>query len=222
MQTAKRTSKADVSQVIEYEQAQLALEAKKSAMELEMEEEEDKPNEEPTIVSDDDDEDLFKWFGLPFPASKSIYNQKNSHFRHKSTQSLCEVEIKDESSSESSIPPSKSTALSKKNWSKSINNNNVPCVDNFPNRFEGVQIPPMQMNDFASTMDTVNILKDRNADEQSDELKIFMEMHKKEHQVRLDLLKVQLETAKLNRDIAEINKMILLRDFQEKNDFHSK
>lgn len=59
MQTAKRTSKADISQVIEYEQAQLALEAKKSAMELD---EEDKPNEEPTIVSDDDDEDLFKWF----------------------------------------------------------------------------------------------------------------------------------------------------------------
>lgn len=59
MQTAKRSSKADISQVIEYEQAQLALEAKKSAMEIA---DEDKPSEEPTIVSDDDEDELFNWY----------------------------------------------------------------------------------------------------------------------------------------------------------------
>lgn len=60
MQTAKRSSKADISQVIEYEQAQLALEAKKSAMEIA---DEARPNEEPTLVSDDDEDELFKWYG---------------------------------------------------------------------------------------------------------------------------------------------------------------
>lgn len=83
-------------------------------------------------------------------------------------------------------------------------------------------MPSIHLNDFVAAMDTVNMLKDRSSDEQPDELKAFMEMHTKEHQVRLDLLKMQLETAKLNRDIAEINKMILLKDFQEKTDFHSK
>lgn len=164
-------------------------------------------------------------------------------FRHKSTQSLCEVEIKDESSSSEEMRPiiKPTVSVNKRNWSRTNSNNNnnnqthnnqnsnnnnannnhnnhnSSNVEHLQNHFEAtIQIPPMQLNDFASTMDTVNILKDRNADEQSDELKTFMDMHKKEHQIRLDLLKVQLETAKLNRDIAEINKMILLRDIQEK------
>lgn len=39
-------------------------------------------------------------------------------------------------------------------------------------------------------------------------------MQAKEHALRMDILRAQLETAKLNRDIAEINKIILLRNLQ--------
>lgn len=58
MQNAKKTSKADVNQVIEYTRAQRMLEGSKTILGID-----ETKTEEPTVVSDDDDEDdLFKWF----------------------------------------------------------------------------------------------------------------------------------------------------------------
>lgn len=48
----------------------------------------------------------------------------------------------------------------------------------------------------------------------TDEIQLIIEMQAKEHALRMDILRAQCETAKLNRDIAEINKIILLRNLQ--------
>lgn len=42
--------------------------------------------------------------------------------------------------------------------------------------------------------------------------RIFLEMQNKEHLMRMEILQVQLQTAKYNRDAAEINKMIAMRN----------
>lgn len=42
--------------------------------------------------------------------------------------------------------------------------------------------------------------------------RIFLEMQNKEHLARMEILQVQLQTAKYNRDAAEINKMIAMRN----------
>lgn len=51
--------------------------------------------------------------------------------------------------------------------------------------------------------------------QQSPELKVFMEMQAKEHFIRMKILETQLQAAKFNRDIVEINKTIALQKLQE-------
>lgn len=65
-----------------------------------------------------------------------------------------------------------------------------------------------------STMTTNNLFNNK----YSDEIQLIIEMQAKEHALRMDILKAQLDTAKLNRDIAEINKIILLRGLQNENE----
>lgn len=129
-------------------------------------------------------------------------------FRQKTTQNLCEVEIKDESSNEAidmNQQPPKSQAHS--SWHKT----NTEMEDN---HFDGISNASMHLNGFATAGDAINLLKSTKTNQSNDELKILLEMHVKEHHMRMDILKVKLETAKFNRDIAEINKMMLLRSLQ--------
>lgn len=43
-------------------------------------------------------------------------------------------------------------------------------------------------------------------------VKKLLNMHNKEHNLRMEILETQLQTAKYNRDLAEINKMIAIRN----------
>lgn len=54
--------------------------------------------------------------------------------------------------------------------------------------------------------------RDRNERNDSDYGKILIEMQAKEHALRMEILQVQLQTAKFNRDVAEVNKMIAIRN----------
>ena len=49
----------------------------------------------------------------------------------------------------------------------------------------------------------------------SPELRNFMDMQKKEHQMRMRILEIQLQAAKYNRDLTEINKTLALQKLQE-------
>ncbi|XP_054088872.1 uncharacterized protein LOC105217560 isoform X2 [Zeugodacus cucurbitae] len=47
------------------------------------------------------------------------------------------------------------------------------------------------------------------------EMRVFMEMQSKEHLMRMKILEVQLQAAKYNRDLVEINKTLALQKLQE-------
>lgn len=76
-------------------------------------------------------------------------------------------------------------------------------------------------NPITTSFDVLNLLRNSSFNANSslgnkytDEIQLIIEMQAKEHALRMDILRAQLETAKLNRDIAEINKIILLRNLQ--------
>lgn len=73
----------------------------------------------------------------------------------------------------------------------------------------------------ATSLDVLNLLRNGSfgansafGNKYTDEIHLIIEMQAKEHALRMDILRAQLETAKLNRDIAEINKILLLRNLQ--------
>lgn len=128
---------------------------------------------------------------------------------------MCEVEIKDESSS-------------------NIGGNNFETQGN-DNNFEqtATKKPKLRQpsanedsfspfsNPITSQFDVLNLLRNSSfstnnslGNKYTDEIQLIIEMQAKEHALRMDILRAQLETAKLNRDIAEINKIILLRNLQ--------
>lgn len=57
MQNAKKTCKTEALPDIDYENVQLALDADRTTVAVQT-----KKCEEPTVVSDDDDDELFNWF----------------------------------------------------------------------------------------------------------------------------------------------------------------
>lgn len=76
-------------------------------------------------------------------------------------------------------------------------------------------------NPITTSFDVLNLLRNSSfstnsslGNKYTDEIQLIVEMQAKEHALRMDILRAQLETAKLNRDIAEINKIILLRNLQ--------
>lgn len=76
-------------------------------------------------------------------------------------------------------------------------------------------------NPITTSFDVLNFLRNSSfstnnsiSNKYTDEIQLIIEMQAKEHALRMDILRAQLETAKLNRDIAEINKIILLRNLQ--------
>lgn len=144
--------------------------------------------------------------------------------RQKNTQHLCEVQIKDESSSDTPIPvgnsvtdqPAKSNAAETETDKKSSQTQRIHLNDDGLTAFtnpltNSFDVLNMLRN---SSMTTNNLLNNK----YSDEIQLIIEMQAKEHALRMDILRAQLDTAKLNRDIAEINKIILLRGLQNENE----
>lgn len=133
------------------------------------------------------------------------------------------MQIKDESSSDTPIPvancvtsdqPAKSNAADEtdkksKTQRYHLNDDGLTAFTNpLTNSFDVLN---MLRN---SSMTTNNLFNNK----YSDEIQLIIEMQAKEHALRMDILKAQLDTAKLNRDIAEINKIILLRGLQNENE----
>lgn len=144
---------------------------------------------------------------------------------------MCEVEIKDESSDEQSDGPSSSKR------SCLLGNNLTTATTNgkhYPTTNANEDTPSLSINNVAATLDTLKLLKNgqfstsvtkvsssktngeydsiNNETISSETTKIFLDMQNKEHILRMEILQVQLETAKYNRDAAQINKMIAVRN----------
>ncbi|XP_031629859.1 uncharacterized protein LOC116345013 [Contarinia nasturtii] len=156
---------------------------------------------ETQVLSDDDDDELFNW--------------------QKTTQNLCEVEIKDESSS-TNVGGS-GGAINFETQGTNDNNADRPSTKKLkPNKtsVSDDSFSPFT-NPITTSFDVLNFLRNSSfstnnsiGNKYTDEIQLIIEMQAKEHALRMDILRAQLETAKLNRDIAEINKIILLRNLQ--------
>lgn len=143
-----------------------------------------------------------------------IVNETVSVFRQKTTQNMCEVEIKDESSSNvggANFDTQGTNENIEKAPKKQKTNKSTPNDDTFS---------PFN-NPITTSFDVLNLLRNSSfstnsslSNKYTDEIQLIIEMQAKEHALRMDILRAQLETAKLNRDIAEINKIILLRNLQ--------
>lgn len=92
--------------------------------------------------------------------------------------------------------------------------------------------PSFTINNIAATLETLNALRNQFSsphvtpgseppakkmclDDSNPEMKLLMEMQAKEHMLRMQILEVQLQSAKYNRDIVEINKTIALQKLHD-------
>lgn len=124
---------------------------------------------------------------------------------------MCEVEIKDETSSDNETNQTKAdipepNAKSTKKPKFDLSNTNDTIFSPFA-------------NSMTKSIEVLNLLQNNSSfnassSKYTDEIQLIIEMQAKEHVVRMEILRAQLETAKLNRDIAEINKILLLRNLQ--------
>ncbi|XP_067632469.1 uncharacterized protein apt isoform X2 [Eurosta solidaginis] len=73
-----------------------------------------------------------------------------------------------------------------------------------------VHTAPVQLNSSINGMNALSI-----AASTTPEMRVFMEMQSKEHLMRMKILEVQLQAAKYNRDLVEINKTLALQKLQE-------
>lgn len=141
--------------------------------------------------------------------------------RQKTTQNLCEVEIKDESSSNiggGSNFETQATSNDDKGTAEK------PSKKQKRNSNDDLSFSPFS-NPLTTSFDVLNLLRNSSfatnsalGNKYTDEIQLVVEMQAKEHSLRMTILQTQLETAKLNRDIAEINKILLLRNFQNIQD----
>lgn len=125
---------------------------------------------------------------------------------------MCEVEIKDETSDSDDGPSN-----SKRPYSSNSNHFNGSAV------LGDEDTPSLSINNVAATLDTLKMLKSgqfapnvpiTNGDDHSYDYGYskILEMQTREHAIRMEILQVQLQTAKFNRDVAELNKMIALKN----------
>lgn len=142
---------------------------------------------------------------------------QNSYCRQQSTQSLCEVEIRDVSSTDEDVKATnhviRNGLLSRKRtWSKG-NDNHKPTAIQMHNNDLLPLSQSASMNGIGASLVTMDMLKGDELNAKNDlknEFKLLIEMQSSEHKLRMGILRVQLETAKFNRDAAEINKIFLL------------
>lgn len=141
--------------------------------------------------------------------------------RQKTTQNLCEVEIKDESLSNVGGGSHFGTLANA--------NDDNEHVEKSSKRQKRKNDDERSFSPFSSPLatsfDVLNLLRNSSiaangalGNKYSDEIQLVVEMQAKEHSLRMTILQTQLETAKLNRDIAEINKILLLRNLQNTQD----
>lgn len=124
---------------------------------------------------------------------------------------MCEVEIKDETSDSEDGPSN-----SKRPYLSDSANLNGSAVLN------DEDTPSLSINNVAATLDTLKMLKNgqfanvstANGEDHSYDYGYtkILEMQTREHALRMEILQVQLQTAKFNRDAAELNKLMAMKN----------
>lgn len=153
---------------------------------------------------------------------------------------MCEVELRDESSSETmpATQPHQKGATE-----EGVKAKRTRLSQQMPSQLKQVDvnafddnIPSLSINNVATTLNTLNLLKNERINlltnkhitgnhqtnnysshktDNNEHVKLLIEMQAREHTLRMEILRAQLETAKFNRDIAEINKVILLKQLTD-------
>lgn len=164
--------------------------------------------------------------------------------RQKANQSICEVEIKEGNSSNDdlsnsnhqiSIGEGNKKSMTRKR-KRSLSQSNEISFKKFPsNQSITDAITPMSMSNMSATLDFLSTLKSRSnhgaygksngevlndSNNNNKEIQLMVEMQAREHSLRMDILRTQLEASKLNRDIAEIHKLILLKELQQNTELN--
>lgn len=142
--------------------------------------------------------------------------------RQKTTQNFCEVEIKDESSSnigggsnfDALKTDNDSNGAEKSPKKQKRNNKSSSNDDDYYNSFSTFSNPLTTSFDVLNLLSNSSVTNNALGNKYTHEIQLIIEMQAKEHALRMNILQSQLETAKLNRDIAEINKILLLRNLQ--------
>lgn len=124
---------------------------------------------------------------------------------------MCEVQIKDETSDSEDGPSN-----AKRPYSSNSTYFNGSAVLN------DEDTPSLSINNVAATLDTLKMLKSgqfanvstMNGDDHSFDFGYtkILEMQTREHALRMEILQVQLQTAKFNRDAAEMNKLLAMKN----------
>lgn len=135
----------------------------------------------------------------------------------KSSQNMCEVQIKEELSTEDEqnyhLQISSRMSSEEPSPQKRIRRNN------FTNNSDET-MPSLSINNVAATLDTLNMLKNQLNDSNShfddsnskvDITKQYLEFQRKEHAMRMEILKLELETATYKKETAAINKQIAMQ-----------
>lgn len=135
----------------------------------------------------------------------------------KSSQNMCEVQIKEELSTEDeqnyTLQISSRMSSEEPAPQKRIRRNNFTNNSN-------ETMPSLSINNVAATLDTLNMLKNQLNDSNShfeasnskvDISKQYLDLQRKEHAMKMEILKLELETATYNKETAAINKEIALQ-----------
>lgn len=257
MQNAKRSCKTEASDHVDYFKILLSIGDATQGANAECDADvngstdgggcnkDDDPNEPATVFSDEDDS--FQWYESKrhWYFSFFLLTRFRIYCRHKPTQNMCEVELRDESSSENTpVQPAMQHTIDRAGELLKAKRLRLgPQID--VNAFDE-NIPALSINNVATTLNTLNLLKNEGMNlltntqtnnsfnnnfnshkndgstnnSNNDHIKLLIEMQAREHTLRMEILRAQLETAKFNRDIAEINKVILLKQLTDSSRLH--
>lgn len=122
---------------------------------------------------------------------------------------MCEVQIKEEPGSDvECISDPSNPSESPKRVDNQLMDRDMPATD---------------LSNISATINTVNLMENiipRDRAIQTDSsrsdfnMREFYEMQVREHTLRMDILKLQFETAKYNRDIAKLNMNLTIKAMQ--------
>lgn len=141
----------------------------------------------------------------------------------KSSQNMCEVQIKEELSTEDELNDQLSNYHLQISSRMSSEEPTPPQKrirrNNFTNNSDE---PSLSINNVAATLDTLNMLKNQlndsnghfdDSNSKVDISKNYLEFQKKEHEMRMEILKLELETATYKKETAAIYKKIAMQKF---------
>lgn len=131
----------------------------------------------------------------------------------KSSQNMCEVQIKEELSTEDEQNYTLQMSEEEPTPQKRIRRNHYTNISD-------ETMPSLSINNVAATLDTLNMLKNQlhdgsnlfdDSSSKVDYSKQFFDLQRKEHAMKMEILKLELQTANYNKETAAINKKIALQ-----------